>query len=227
MNGEAIVIYGSVARGSSDPTSDLDVLVVSETPACSNYVELVTQSRFFRAPHAYIAFTNYNWVQFADMAASGSLFLQHLKSEGVCISGAGPSSRLNEILLDLAPYSRRDEDLAAFDLALREAQGYLMDARSVAFEASVAASTTRHASIVGSHLLGRIAFSYEASIATTFAGIGMESSVEPALNLYRWRRASARTGAPLSPYWTRERLSEFMSASLEMIRRLRQLEPST
>lgn len=68
----ALLIYGSVARGTDDPGSDLDVL------------ELVEKNpRSYRLGRANI--TQYVPAHLHAMATQGSLFVLHLKTDGVTI----------------------------------------------------------------------------------------------------------------------------------------------
>lgn len=75
----AVMLYGSYARGSSEPESDIDVLeLVAEAPA----------------PYAVgvINVTQYTPAHLGAMAQRGSLFVLHLRTDGVAI--ADPSGVL-------------------------------------------------------------------------------------------------------------------------------------
>lgn len=71
----AMMVYGSQARGSADAGSDVDVLTVVE-----------------RCPGSYkvgrVAVTAYTPAHLHAMAQSSSLFLLHLKNEGIVLSDA-------------------------------------------------------------------------------------------------------------------------------------------
>lgn len=96
MNHDSIALFGSRARGDSDQLSDSDLLLVSDRRVDRE------KNAFAREGFSVSSFT---WTQFDAMAASGSLFLQHLKQESVLLSDA--SGRLSSTLKSFRP--KRDQ----------------------------------------------------------------------------------------------------------------------
>jgi hypothetical protein len=72
-DGIAIMLYGSHARGESTPDSDVDILQL-----------VATAPRSYS--HGRINVTQYTAAHICTMAASGSLFVLHLRSEGVVLN---------------------------------------------------------------------------------------------------------------------------------------------
>jgi predicted nucleotidyltransferase len=66
---DAVMLFGSVARGDAESGSDVDVLVLSEQPAALRE----------RVP---LSVTSYSPLHLEMMARHGSLFVLHLRSEG-------------------------------------------------------------------------------------------------------------------------------------------------
>ena len=69
----ALMLFGSAARGDASPTSDVDVLELLPSPAAVRRLGRV---------HIY----GYSRNQLRHLAVSGSLFVLHLKREGVIIA---------------------------------------------------------------------------------------------------------------------------------------------
>jgi hypothetical protein len=74
----SICIFGSTARGRADYLSDRDVLLAAPSEA-----EINDAARYWRLAGWSIA--KFTHQQMLDMAARGSLFLQHLKQEGLIV----------------------------------------------------------------------------------------------------------------------------------------------
>ena len=72
----AVMVYGSQARGSAEPASDVDVLQVVAKNAGSYQL-------------GRVAVTAYTPAHLHQMATHGSLFVLHLREEGVCLVDEG------------------------------------------------------------------------------------------------------------------------------------------
>ena len=153
-NGTAIWMYGSSARGDMDNLSDLDVLAIGPIESSvEDKVRRVTGS--VRVPEI----SNYSWQEIKEMAAYGSLFLQHLRLEGrPLLEDEMCDGRLGRMLQALGPYTRAAKDLSAFRTVVRDVEGSLTIGDLVSFELSVLATVIRHASILGCWLLGTPCF---------------------------------------------------------------------
>jgi len=175
-------LYGSVARGTDQPASDVDVLVVTDEPSRVELpIELPRTEK--------LSVRTYSWSAVEQMAAYGSLFLLHVKLEGRAL---GDSSRLRSLLRDLPPYSRSGADVEGFRIGLDDARDSLLDGGSAAFELSVIATVVRHCSILACYLLGTPLFDRTESISTAFGAVGMSDRVDGALDLHKYRLAEAR-----------------------------------
>lgn len=180
-------LYGSVARGTADDSSDVDILVVTDETAPVDVPD---------AEH--VSVRTYGWSAVEQMAAYGSLFLLHLKLEGRPLTAPEPS-RLRELLIDLPPYQRTAGDIEGFRTGLADARESLLDGGSAAFELSVIATVVRHCSILACYLLGTPLFDRTTSIRTAFRATGLADDADGAVDLYRFRLAEARgIAAPLA-----------------------------
>jgi hypothetical protein len=151
----SVWLYGSSARGDSDEFSDLDVVVVGQDREIDDKFRAFLHN--FGIPQA--ALSRYTWAEIEGMSTYGSLFLQHLKSEGCpIVEGCHVRGRLNNILRRLGRYSRARQDLRAFQMGLTEARQSLLTGGSLPFELSVLATIVRHSCILGCYLIGQPTF---------------------------------------------------------------------
>lgn len=181
-------LYGSTARGTNDERSDLDLLVAfaEDAPAPPEITRALSSLEGRREA----AIKRYSWGELEAMAQYGSLFLLHLHLEARPIIGEG--RLLRQLLSDLPMYSRSQEDLAGFQLALDDAGESLADGGDPTFEAIVIATTLRHASILCSYLAGQPTFGRDSAICVAFGAVGMPELAAPACALYDVRLTHAR-----------------------------------
>lgn len=97
----ALMVYGSQARGSADPGSDVDVLAVVD-----------------RAAGAYsvgrVAITAYTPAHLHAMAQASSLFILHLKTEGIVLEdAAGVLARALEAYVPIESYEAYRQQIRA------------------------------------------------------------------------------------------------------------------
>lgn len=160
MSGDyEIWLYGSRARGAADETSDTDLLVVGDAGAIARA----------RTAYAYprIAVSHYAWGEAEAMGSYGSLFLHHLKTEGIRLEpGSDGASRLSRLLNDLPPFTRATHDLATFRRAADEAKQSLADGGWPDLELQVMATVVRHAAILGCYCVGEPDYGRETPFAT-------------------------------------------------------------
>ena len=94
MTMDAIYVFGSMARRTSDAISDRDVLIVSD-----NTVFRTRESENWRRRGWSVA--AYTPRRFSQMADSGSLFVQHIKQEGLPV--ADQNGLLSDLLASYKP----------------------------------------------------------------------------------------------------------------------------
>ncbi|MEV4261648.1 nucleotidyltransferase domain-containing protein [Kribbella sp. NPDC049584] len=187
MTKTEIWLYGSVARGTADDGSDVDILIVTDETGPVDVPD-----------GEHVSVRTYGWSAVEQMAAYGSLFLLHLKREGRPLTTPEPS-RLRELLVDLPPYQRTADDIEGFRIGLADARESLLDGGSADFELSVIATVVRHCSILACYLLGTPLFDRTTSIRTAFRATGLARDADGAVDLYRFRLAEARgIAAPIA-----------------------------
>lgn len=99
----SICIYGSIARKDQDSLSDKDALILFDGSAkCQQLIRQWTIRGWSVA--------NYTPNRLKKMANSGSLFIQHLKQEGLILED--PDSVLNDILSSYEPRSDYSAQIA-------------------------------------------------------------------------------------------------------------------
>jgi len=147
-------IYGSVARGDSDASSDLDVLSVAGDSR--SLTDINTQ---IHAWNREASITSYSWMELEGMAGYGSLFLHHLRLEGrPLFSERDGDTRLSHLLRSVGPYSLAKRDLRAFQVVIGDVEKACRSERCIPYEASVTGTVIRHASILGCYLRNRPQF---------------------------------------------------------------------
>lgn len=89
------------------------------------------------------------------MARYGSLFLQHLRLEGIpLIISLEGDRRLEYILRTLCPYRHIDRDIRAFTNCIDDVGEGVEKGSTPAFEMSVIATVLRHSAVLASYLIG-------------------------------------------------------------------------
>jgi hypothetical protein len=126
------------------------------------------------------------------LAATGSLFLLHIKLEGMPLWSQGGNARLAALLAGLGRYRNVQRDLHGFKLALDDAETSLIEGGDPNYELSVIATVVRHCSVLACYLLGDPQFERQVSIPRAFAEAKMSQFTDSALALYNFRLAQAR-----------------------------------
>lgn len=145
----AVLLYGSHARGDVDSLSDCDVLLISDAPQrASDWRHL------FGEKVKDIAVTTYSWSEISGMAKYGSLFLQHIKTEGKPVYiGDSVSDKLCGILESIGEYKHARRDIAGFKSVIADVERSCKYS-SITYECAVIATVIRHAAILGCWMLG-------------------------------------------------------------------------
>jgi len=81
---DRVYLFGSWARGEADDLSDLDVVLIKQTPA--PFMErLLEASRFLPPEIGHVDILVYTPEEFAAMVAAGNAFAEMIQEEGVLI----------------------------------------------------------------------------------------------------------------------------------------------
>jgi predicted nucleotidyltransferase len=179
-----IWVYGSRARGDFDGLSDTDVLVVAEPGSIVD--DMVASLRYPR-----VSVSRYSWSEMDAMSVYGSLYLHHLKLEGMRVRPAPRDPEyLVTLLAHVPPFGRAEEDLVGFRQAIDEAATSLFSGGWPDLECEIVATVARHAAILGAYCAGRPTFGRELPFAVAGAALGygneaIERLVTPAT---AWRK---------------------------------------
>jgi hypothetical protein len=214
MNDWAIILYGSHARGTADADSDVDILVLGESPQ--------EQLRATTAPfEGILSHSGYDWQEFDAMRADGSIFLRHIRMEGRVLAARGRGGHALDELRDLPPYRHVDRDLTSFDQTLDDVRDSLQEGGSPRYELTVLLSLIRHCAILGTYLAGRLGFSIGGPLATIRGICPLDDTrVGSFDSAYRQvtRGKPCDSEAPLSDVWA---WHEFAGQVLTCVRGLR------
>tara|TARA_A100001391_G_scaffold72416_3_gene46299 strand:+ start:2969 stop:3637 length:669 start_codon:yes stop_codon:yes gene_type:complete len=179
---QAVVLYGSVARGDDDEASDIDILVVSSNglPVDDHAFSSLAQGR-------PINISCYTWSEFEAMSASGSLFIKHLLYEAKPIAYVGNGEKVYlRILNDVTEYRHVERDLASFRLGIEDCRHGISVGSPGEFELAVVGGIARHASVLGCYLKGETTFG-RTSIARACRLLGLEGVSEELALAHRFR----------------------------------------
>jgi hypothetical protein len=181
MTTTEVWLYGSSARGDRDAASDVDVLVAGDESVDLNQLSLPSHDR--------LSLTLYSWLELEQMARYGSLFLHHLRLEGVPLVES-EHRRLRSLLGSLGHYDRAFQELRCFRQVLDDVETALTGDHSPAFELSVVATAARHAAILGCYLIGEPDFGRTSAFQRLLPRIGYSAGfVKEVEALYAYRQA--------------------------------------
>lgn len=184
-------LFGSAARGDIDARSDVDVLVAGPIEG-AGLDELAY-------PADALSVVQYSWSELEHMAGYGSLFLQHVRTEGRPVKAAAPS-RLRALMTAMSSYERADCELASFTLVLDDVERSLTVDHSPVFELSVIATALRHACILGSYAIGCPTFGRNSAFEVFLKTAGRSDLVSSAQRVYEFRlHEDGRGPAPFEP----------------------------
>jgi hypothetical protein len=155
---EALILFGSQARGDADSTSDIDVAAFGEATTMEGLACL--KARATEHVNGDISLSMYSTGTAETMARSGSLFLWHLRLEGKVL--AKRSEWLDCVFKILAPYSdeKAERDLQTFLTVLRDTQESLdRGTTTLLFDMSNLFAVLRSLGMIASMLDGTPCFS--------------------------------------------------------------------
>ena len=180
----AMWLYGSHARGVADHLSDLDILVVSNSEV--ERAELQRNAPFCLTGASV---SLYGWSEVEEMARYGSLFLQHVRLEGIplfespCLGG-----ELQEVLKGVGEYAFFRRDVRGFRQVFEDVSESLNSSKWEVFELALLGTLIRHASILGCWLLGQPRFGRYDAVSTFVHLRGFEErTAEEFSDLYGYR----------------------------------------
>lgn len=189
LKAQSIALYGSHARGDADGISDSDLLVVDQDPDVLSKVSTIL--------HLYgFSCATYTWEKLSQMAAHGSLFLQHLKSESIILRDC--DSRLGCFLQSFQPSHDYTNDIEATKQVMSLTAKLCEKKSSIGWACDVLAVAVRNIGILELANRGQ----YEFSLTNIYdklidVGILRKSDVEMVLplrlykSLYRSRQYDA------------------------------------
>jgi len=108
---KAFILFGSAARNDADKSSDIDLCVISnEVISTEESLRIIEQYDYKLNPDR-IELVRYSEDQFNQMISKGSLFIHHLKNEGIIIYG---TAYLNKRYEKLKNFNSHSAELAYY-----------------------------------------------------------------------------------------------------------------
>lgn len=191
MDVGSIALFGSCARGDSDRLSDSDLLLVSDLRVDRE------KNAFAREGFSVSSFT---WTQFDAMAASGSLFLQHLKLESVLLSDA--SGRLSSTLRNFKPKRDQSQRIIENQSLFELTSGTPAHINTLGWAFDILAVAVRNHAVLLAAQDGTYLFSQQALVAWLTQKFGLSSSESALLRALRPLKQEYRgTGKVVSADW--------------------------
>jgi hypothetical protein len=182
----SVWLYGSHARGDADTLSDIDVLVLSDDNWSVGRVAAMV-----RVDERTCSISQYTWPEFWMMVERGSLFLHHIRSEGILLHETAECRGAVRNALDaLAPYRLARRDVEAFRTVLSDVEDELTHESSIPYELAILGTVIRHASVLGCYLLDRPCFGRTEPVRRFATAMNLQSTVpDNFADLYRYRLA--------------------------------------
>lgn len=207
-------LYGSHARGDEDALSDRDLLLVGPRTALRHKAVRTTVG-------APTSVSQYEWPEIEKMAESGSLFLVHVRREGVELNGtAAGCARFRALLDSLGEYEHAARDIRGFRTLLDDVERSLREGGSRPFELGVLGGMVRHASVLACYLTGQPVFGRLSSIRVAAERLAMGAAFvdvfSTAYAFHMWEQGRAgRPGCQLE-----ERADEVLALADTFLARL-------
>jgi predicted nucleotidyltransferase len=166
---EAVMLFGSTARGENDELSDLDILIIYNDVEIMDLLEKKKRlSQQLNIPVSWISL--YNLSTMKKMASQGSYFIWHLKKEGKLLYSK--NDEVSKIFSKLEPYKNMKNDLSEYRIICDDIKKSISrNSSTVDYELSLLASVIRNTCITIAYIDNKYLF-------------GRVSPVEYVLNLY-------------------------------------------
>jgi hypothetical protein len=147
----SVCIFGSYARNQLDKFSDKDILIVASSKlAASSAIETWSNEGWS------VAF--YTWKRLRKMAKNGSLFIQHLKQDGIIEQD--PSLELSKLLSSYAPNPCYREEIVYSSDMIRSLDRTPLNKWEIQMQCDVLYTYTRNAGILELASLGCYEFEF-------------------------------------------------------------------
>lgn len=152
---DQVWLFGSFARKNTVDESDLDVLVVGEEE-CVEQIEPWVRERV--SFDGLIDIAHYTKKRIISLAGQGSLFIWHLKDEGIPLYE--DSAWLKEVFSRMPGYGNHQDDLAVLGQLVEDvAWSVVESSNSLVFDAGVLSTAIRNTAIILTNYIGRTDYS--------------------------------------------------------------------
>lgn len=192
---DSIYLYGSAARGDIREDSDCDILIAIEDCEDSLYEQLKLGTANWH-PEIKCELALYTIKALTTMQKKGSLFLWHIKTEGIELYS--PGKKLKLILENLPAYDGSREAILEYAEIMKDIDEDLTDDVCVIeYNLSVMATLIRNICIVCCYLLGNKQFGRVSPVryCASHWGAAFPIDVHEYELLYRYRTAINRGGS--------------------------------
>jgi len=197
---EAIVLFGSKARGDDDSISDIDIFILIND--CSEEELILHKKEIVNTLHVPADWISvYRQSSVTAMHNYGSYFLWHIKREGKILFSK--NQFLEQILDSLPAYSGVEEDLKDYLVICQDIEKSIsLDENTLLFEMATLASLARNTCIAVSYKKGRMVFGRLDPVieAKKIFGNEFPFSINDYVVLYKYRLARIRSTSLIADY---------------------------
>lgn len=144
---QAIILYGSCARGTNDENSDIDILVICEFE--SNKMTNKVEETIFKALQGYnVDVSIYESKKFQRLLECGSLYLHHIRDEGKMIYQRSPQYSKEYLFGKLRDFKGISEDLLLYERMMKKTAISLKENHANYFDINMLALLARNTMIL-------------------------------------------------------------------------------
>lgn len=176
----AVMLFGSWARGENDLYSDMDILIVTESETYEKYEMLSAEGK---VDEDWL--TIYSKKTLLKMKKYSSLFLWHLKKEGITLYKK--NEFLNILLERLPAYTKTWEDLEQYQCICNDINDIIQkESDTYVYEMALLAAVIRNTCIAYCYLHGEMIFGRTEPVKRLLERKPL-FSIESYQKLYRYR----------------------------------------